>query len=163
MGTAAVEDPDLVAPVAARQPVALGLDVRGREVSIKGWTEGAGLDIADALHRLADSGAERRRGHPDPTARACSAAPTTTDSPSCSAYVLDVIASGGVGELAHLRALDPIEHAGRHLAGAIVGTAIYEGRVDVAEAVRALTAAPANWQPLRTGTGSRCVPARRVA
>src|SRR5690554_5203020 len=57
MGTAAVENPDLVADIAARQSVALGLDVRGREVSVKGWTEGSGLDIADALARLADSGA----------------------------------------------------------------------------------------------------------
>ena len=57
MGTAAVQDPALVDAVAARQPVALGLDVRGREVSIKGWTEGSGLDIADAVARLDDSGA----------------------------------------------------------------------------------------------------------
>ena len=49
MGTAAVESPELVADVVPIVPVALGLDVRGREVSIKGWTEGSGLDIADAL------------------------------------------------------------------------------------------------------------------
>ncbi len=139
MGTAAVEDPELVAEVAARQPVALGLDVRGREVSIKGWTQGAGLDIADALHRLADSGAgavvvtqirgEGMLGGPDYDG--LTELLRLTD--------LDIIASGGVGEIAHLRALATIEHAGRHLAGAIVGTAIYEGRVDVAQAVRALT------------------------
>ena len=42
MGTAAMEDPDLVATVASRQPVALGLDVRGREVAVRGWAEGSG-------------------------------------------------------------------------------------------------------------------------
>src|SRR5690606_3604655 len=57
MGTAAVADPDLVEQVAARQPVALGLDVKGREVAVKGWVEGSGLDIADALSRLSDRGA----------------------------------------------------------------------------------------------------------
>ena len=51
---------------------------------------------------------------------------------------LDVIASGGVGTLADLLALDAVAAGGRRLAGAIVGTAIYEGRVDVAEAVTAL-------------------------
>jgi phosphoribosylformimino-5-aminoimidazole carboxamide ribotide isomerase len=53
---------------------------------------------------------------------------------------LDVIASGGVGTLADLVALDAVEAGGRRLAGAIVGTAIYEGRVDVADAVTALGA-----------------------
>ena len=51
---------------------------------------------------------------------------------------LDVIASGGVGTLDDLLALDAVAAGERRLAGAIVGTAIYEGRVDVAEAVAAL-------------------------
>ncbi len=51
---------------------------------------------------------------------------------------LDVIASGGVGTLADLLALDAVQADGRRLAGAIVGTAIYEGRLDVGEAVQAL-------------------------
>lgn len=139
MGTAAIERPALVAEVAASQPVALGLDVRGREVSIKGWTEGAGLDIGDALDRLADSGAtavvvtqiqgEGLLGGPDLDGLA--ELLERTD--------LDVIASGGVGELAHLRQLDGLERDGRRLSGVIVGTALYEGRVDVAEAVATLS------------------------
>lgn len=139
MGTAAVEHPELVAEVAAVQPVALGLDVRGREVSIKGWTEGAGLDIADALARLADSGAsavvvtqiqgEGLLGGPDYDGLGELLELTP----------LDVIASGGVGELDHLRRLDRLERGGRRLSGVIVGTALYEGRIDVAEAVAALT------------------------
>lgn len=138
MGTAAVEQPALVAEVAAAQPVALGLDVRGREVSIKGWTEGAGLDIADALARLAGCGAsavvvtqiqgEGLLGGPDLDGLA----------ELLELTALDVIASGGVGELEHLRLLACLERGGRTLSGVIVGTAIYEGRVDVAEAVAAL-------------------------
>jgi len=138
MGTAAVEHPELVEQVASAQPVALGLDVRGREVSIKGWTEGAGLDIADALARLEASGAEAvvvtqiqgegLLGGPDLDGLA----------ELLELTALDVIASGGVGELEHLRELVCIERDGRRLSGVIVGTAIYEGRVDVSEAVRAL-------------------------
>ncbi len=140
MGTAAVQDPSLVEQVAAVQPVALGLDVRGREVSIKGWTEGSGLDIADALDRLSGSGAEavvvtQIRGEgllEGPDLDGLTELLRLTD--------LDVIASGGVGELAHLVQLARIEQQGRHLAGAIVGTAIYEGRVDVHDAVSAIAA-----------------------
>jgi phosphoribosylformimino-5-aminoimidazole carboxamide ribotide isomerase len=52
---------------------------------------------------------------------------------------LPVIASGGVGTLDDLRALDGLEVHGRRLAGAIVGRAIYEGRLDVAGALRAIS------------------------
>ncbi|MGK2929941.1 MAG: HisA/HisF-related TIM barrel protein [Acidimicrobiales bacterium] len=138
MGTAAVQDPELVEAVAAAQPVALGLDVRGREVSIKGWTEGSGLDIAETLGRLNGSGAaavvvtqiqgEGLLGGPDLDGLAELLALTD----------LDVIASGGVGNLVHLVALAGLERAGRRLSGAIVGTAIYEGLVDIAAAVAAL-------------------------
>ena len=138
MGTAAMEDPDLVAAVAARQRVALGLDVRGREVAVHGWEAGSGVDWTDALRRLAATGAEAvvvtqidvegLMGGPDVTGLAEVLAATE----------LDVIASGGVGTLADLIALDAVEADGRRLAGAIVGTAIYEGRLDVAEAVSAL-------------------------
>lgn len=137
MGTAAVRDPELVSIVAAEQPVALGLDVRGREVSVAGWTEGSGLDIADALARLANSGAtavvvtqidgEGLLGGPDLVGLA--ELLTLTD--------LDVIASGGVGELAHLGQLAALEHGGRGLAGVIVGTALYEGRFSATDAVAA--------------------------
>lgn len=141
MGTAAVENPDLVSDIASRQPVALGLDVRGREVSVKGWTQGSGLDIADALGRLADSGAgavvvtqitgEGLLGGPDTDGLA--ELLELTD--------LDVIASGGVGVVDHLVELAAVERAGRRISGAIVGTAIYEGHVDVAEAVNRLKGA----------------------
>ncbi len=140
MGTAAVEDPALVEAVASVQPVALGLDVRGREVSIKGWTEGSGLDIADALDRLAGAGAEavvvtQIRGEgllEGPDIEGLTELLRLTD--------LDVIASGGVGVLADLVELAGIEEAGRRLSGAIVGTAIYEKRVDVRDAVSVLGA-----------------------
>ena len=51
---------------------------------------------------------------------------------------LEVVASGGVGNVDHLRSLDAVEVEGRRIGGVIVGTAIYEGRVDVAEALAAL-------------------------
>jgi len=143
MGTAALDGPDLVAEVAARQRVALGLDVKGREVVVRGWAEGSGVDWDAALARLADTGAEAvvvtqvqvegLMGGPDVEGLAAVLAATE----------LEVVASGGVGTLEDLLALAAIEHEGRRLAGAIVGTAIYEGRLDVATAVTALAEATA--------------------
>jgi phosphoribosylformimino-5-aminoimidazole carboxamide ribotide isomerase len=142
MGTAAMESPELVAEIAARQPVALGLDVKGREVAVKGWLEGSGTDIREALRRLADAGAsavivtqidvEGLMGGPD----LAGLSEVLRSTP------LPVIASGGVGALGDLLALDDLEVDGRRVAGAIVGTAIYEGRVSVVDAVRSLAGNP---------------------
>lgn len=143
MGTAAMEDPDLVATIAARQPVALGLDVRGREVAIRGWAEGSGVEWPDALRRLADAGAQAVVVTQIEVEGLMGGADTGGLAEVLAATELDVIASGGVGTLADLVALDAVEAGGRRLAGAIVGTAIYEGRLDVAEAVAALTGSAA--------------------
>ena len=143
MGTAAMEDPDLVATIAARQPVAIGLDVRGREVAVRGWLEGSGVEWPDALRRLADAGAEAVVVTQIDVEGLMGGADTGGLAEVVAATRLDVIASGGVGSLADLLALDGIEADGRRLAGAIVGTAIYEGRLHVADAVRALAGTPA--------------------
>jgi phosphoribosylformimino-5-aminoimidazole carboxamide ribotide isomerase len=139
MGTAAMEDPDLVATIASRQPVALGLDVRGREVAVRGWAEGSGVEWPEALARLAEAGAEAVVVTQIEVEGLMAGADTSGLAEVVAATDLDVIASGGVGTLADLLALDAVAAGDRRLAGAIVGTAIYEGRVDVAEAVAALS------------------------
>ena len=67
VGTAAVEHPELVDELATLHPgaVAVGLDVRGREVAVRGWEEGSGLDLVElraALRGVGGRGADR---HPD--------------------------------------------------------------------------------------------------
>jgi phosphoribosylformimino-5-aminoimidazole carboxamide ribotide isomerase len=138
VGTAVVERPELIAQIAARQRVAVGLDVRGDEVAVRGWTAGTGVAWRDVLPGLAGTGAEavvvtqiRREGMmqgPDLAGLA----------EVLSATSLGVIASGGVSSVADLLALAALEAGGRRLAGAIVGTAIYDGAVAVAEAVEVL-------------------------
>lgn len=138
VGTAAILDPGIVEAISARQRTAIGLDIRGREVSIRGWTAGAGADWDEVLPRLADAGAEAvivtqieregLMGGPD--------IPGLTE--MLGATELEVIASGGVSSLEDLRALDAVEVNGRRLAGAVVGTAIYEGAVPVDQAVEVL-------------------------
>ena len=132
MGTAALE-PDgaaLVAEVAAGQRVAIGMDVKGREVVVRGWAEGSGIDWADALVTLQDAGAEAVVVTQVEVEGLMGGADLTGLAEVLAATPLDVIASGGVGTLDDLRAQRDLG-----VAGAIVGRAIYEGRFTVADAV----------------------------
>ena len=138
IGTAALSDPDLVAIVARDHPVAVGLDARAEEVATDGWTRGSGRSVLEVARGFADVGVEAlvvtdidrdgTLGGPDLSG--LSEVLAATD--------LDVIASGGVSSLEDLHDLARIDVDGRVLAGVIVGKAIYEGRIDVAEAVATL-------------------------
>lgn len=139
VGTAALEDPAFVRRLAARHPVAVGLDARGRDVAVRGWIEGSGTDLLDLAKAFEDAGVAAlvvteisRDGTlegPDLDGLAKVVASTS----------IPVIASGGVGTLDDLRALAGLESGGRRLSGAIAGRAIYEGRFTVNDAVEALT------------------------
>ena len=132
MGSAAVADPDLVDAVSSIIPVAVGLDHRGGELAVHGWTEVSGVSLAAALSRFASAAAfvitdidrDGLLGGPDVDGLA--AAVAATDVP--------VIASGGVGSLDDVRALAAID--GLH--GIITGRALYEGRFSVADALAVL-------------------------
>ena len=139
LGTAAVERPGLVGEVASLGAVAVGLDVRGRELAVHGWTESSGLLLGPALRQFEGLGAEalvvtqiEQDG--------------TLEGPDIGMYRealeatrLDVVASGGVGTPGHLDDLAALDVDGRRLAGVIVGRALYEGNVDVAAAIGRLT------------------------
>jgi phosphoribosylformimino-5-aminoimidazole carboxamide ribotide isomerase len=142
LGTAALEDPALVRLLASRHPVAVGLDARGREVAVRGWEEGSGQDLLDVARGFADAGVEAlivteiaRDG--------------TLEGPDLDglgevleATELPVIASGGVGTLADVIALDALRWAGRRLSGAIVGRALYEGAFTLSDALASVSAKP---------------------
>ena len=143
IGTAAVEHPELVTELAARYPgrVAVGLDARGRQVAVKGWTETTGADLVELAQRfegegvaaliVTEIGRDGTMAGPDLDQLGAVLEATS----------IDVVASGGVGTLDHLRALSGLRAGsggGRSLAGVIVGRAIYEGRFTVEEALRCL-------------------------
>jgi phosphoribosylformimino-5-aminoimidazole carboxamide ribotide isomerase len=138
MGTAAVESPDLVASVAAIGSVAVGLDLRGDEVAVRGWTAGSGLGLEEALDRFATLGTdafvitriERDGTLEGPDLSGLRGALESTG--------IDVVASGGVGRPGDLTDLADLEVDGRRLAGIIIGRALYEGTVDLAAAVEAM-------------------------
>jgi phosphoribosylformimino-5-aminoimidazole carboxamide ribotide isomerase len=107
-------------------------------VVVRGWAEGSGVAWDDALTRLERVGAEAVVITQVEVEGLMGGADLHGLAEVLAATPLEVVASGGVGTLADLLALSAVEAGGRRLAGAIVGTAIYEGRLDVAEAVAAL-------------------------
>jgi len=143
IGTAAITDPGLVERVAGAHPgrVAVGLDHRlvgeTREIALRGWTEGSGVGLLEAVRRVADSGAavvvvtnidrDGMLAGPDldGMAEVLAASP------------VPVVASGGVSSAADLTALARLSADGRGLEGVIVGKALHEGRLTVEEAVAA--------------------------
>ncbi|MDQ1425769.1 MAG: phosphoribosylformimino-5-aminoimidazole carboxamide ribotide isomerase [Acidimicrobiaceae bacterium] len=136
MGTAALRDPDLVTRVSAWMAVAVGLDHRGGELAAHGWTESTGLRLIEVLDWfpsaaafvVTEIGRDSTLAGPDLDGLAA----------VLGATAVPVIASGGVGSLDDVKALDALDASGRRLAGVIVGKAIYEHRFAVADAVAVL-------------------------
>ena len=137
LGTVAVEDPDLVREAARAFPgqVAVGIDARGGRVATRGWAEETDVEVTDLARSFEDAGVaaiiytdiNRDGAMQGPNVEATAAL--------ANAVSIPVIASGGVSSLADLIAL---RDCGAPLDGAISGRALYDGALDLKEALRAL-------------------------
>jgi len=142
LGTTAVEDPALAVECARLRPgaVAVGLDYRRHpdgmlEAASRGWTQGSGHDVTELLDALCTASLaaviataiDRDGTLGGPDLEGLSAILDATTHP--------VIASGGVGSAADLRSLAGLrgEASGRRLGGVVVGRALVDGRLSVAE------------------------------
>ena len=138
LGTAAVENPDLVREAARAFPgrIAVGLDARNGRIATKGWAEETTLTATDLARAFEDAGIaaivytdiDRDGAMGGPNVAATAALARTVSIP--------VIASGGVSSLDDLRQL---KETGV-ISGAISGRALYEGALDLGEAMRLLAA-----------------------
>ncbi len=139
VGSAAVEHPEMVGELSTLHPgqVAVGLDARGRDVAIHGWTDATGLDLVGLARRFDEPGIGALIVT-DITRDGMLSGPALDQLEAVVAAVaVPVIASGGVATADDLRALAAFEVAGKRLAGAIVGRAIYESRFTVEEGIAA--------------------------
>src|SRR5436190_7166312 len=134
IGTAALEQPEWCARAIATygDRVAVGLDVRGRTLAARGWTQEGG-DLYETLARLDSEGCARyvvtdvnKDGMlQGPNLDLLRAVCEATDRP--------VVASGGVTTIDDIEALMGLVEVG--VEGAIAGTALYTGSLDLAEAL----------------------------
>jgi phosphoribosylformimino-5-aminoimidazole carboxamide ribotide isomerase len=136
LGTVAVENPALVRDAARAFPgqVAVGIDARNGRVATKGWATETDMIVTDLARSIEDAGVaaiiytdiNRDGAMGGPNVRA------TAD--LARAVSIPVIASGGVSSVQDLQDLK----ATGVIAGAISGRALYDGAIDLAEALAAL-------------------------
>jgi phosphoribosylformimino-5-aminoimidazole carboxamide ribotide isomerase len=141
IGTAAVRDPPFVKQAARDYPgrIAVGLDARDGKVAVKGWAESSELSVLEIARRFEDVGV---------------AAIVYTDIARdgmlqglnfdatialADAISIPVIASGGLASIEDIKRL--LEPRAKKLAGAIAGRALYDGRLEPAEALKLIRAA----------------------
>ncbi|MCL9812266.1 1-(5-phosphoribosyl)-5-[(5-phosphoribosylamino)methylideneamino]imidazole-4-carboxamide isomerase [Natranaeroarchaeum aerophilus] len=135
MGTAAVNDPDLVAEISADYPgsVVVSLDAKDGEVVVEGWTEGTGINPAEAAARYEELGAGAILFTDVDVEGRLEGVQTEPVRKVVEAVDIPVIASGGVASIDDIRDL--------RAAGAsavVVGSALYEGEFTLEEARAAL-------------------------
>ena len=147
LGTAAVEDPALLARLSQRWPgrVSAGLDYRRNragelEVAVRGWTHPTGRSLAEILAGLTDLALAAvvvtdidRDGTGDGPDFTGLAAVLRSSGPP-------VISSGGVAGALDLQRLALLDAGGRRLDGAIVGRALLAGQLTIGEALAACRA-----------------------
>lgn len=138
LGTIAARNPNLVREAAKLHPgrIAVGIDARKGQVAVEGWGETSALSARDLALRFADAGIAAiiytdidRDGmlqgvNVDATLALAAAVP------------VPVIASGGLGSMADIERLAQPDCA--KLGGVIAGRALYDGRIDSAQALRIL-------------------------
>jgi len=141
IGTAAVRDPELVKAAAKNFPsrVAVGLDARDGKVAVAGWAQTSELSALDIARQFEDAGiaaiiyTDIAR---DGLLKGLNLEATVA---LADAVSIPVIASGGLASLDDVRAL--LHPRATKLAGAIAGRALYDGRLDAAEALALIRAA----------------------
>ena len=143
IGTAAVRDPAFVKEAAKEYSgrVAVGLDARDGKVAVEGWAEASELTVLDIARRFEDAGVAAIIYTDIARDGMLQGINWDATIALAEAVSIPVIASGGLASMDDIRTL--LEPRARKLEGAIAGRAIYDGRLDVPEALRMLRDAEA--------------------
>jgi len=141
LGTVALRNPDLVREACRKFPgrVAVGIDAKGGKVAVEGWAETSEMTAAELARRFADAGVAAiifTDVDRDGVLKGINIEATLL---LASATSVPVIASGGLASLADIRRL--LEPDCQILEGAISGRALYDGRLDAAEALKLIAEA----------------------
>jgi phosphoribosylformimino-5-aminoimidazole carboxamide ribotide isomerase len=140
LGTAAVKNPDLVRESCAAFPgrIAVGIDARGGRVAVEGWAETSDITAVDLARRFEDAGVAAIV-HTDIDRDGVLGGPNLEASAALAdAVTIPVIVSGGVASLEDLRAIKSRAQTSPGLSGVISGRALYDGQIDLSEAIAVL-------------------------
>lgn len=135
IGTAALENPDLVREAARDNPgrIVVAVDARDGMVATRGWADVSDVAVADLARRFEDAGVAALLftdvGR-DGLLKGCNVEATVA---LARAVAIPVIASGGVTDIADIHALRP--HVADGVEGVITGRALYDGRLDLKWAI----------------------------
>ncbi len=142
LGTVALSDPSLVVKAAAAFPeqVAVGLDLRGGKVAVKGWVETSDVTGVDLARRFEDAGVAALIVTDIGRDGAMTGPNVDVIGQVADAVSIPTIASGGMSAVADITALKA--RKGTPIAGAILGRALYEKAIDPAEALTAARRPP---------------------
>jgi phosphoribosylformimino-5-aminoimidazole carboxamide ribotide isomerase len=135
LGTKACDSPDFVGALAADfgSRIVVGIDARDGFVAVKGWTEKTALPAVEFAQQVDRLGVQHIVFTDVSTDGMLTGPNYFAISALCGAVSCHVIASGGVGNIDHVRRLQRVsdELAGKNLVGVIIGKALYDGRVDL--------------------------------
>jgi phosphoribosylformimino-5-aminoimidazole carboxamide ribotide isomerase len=143
IGTGAVRNPELVKEAAKAFPgrIAVGLDARDGKVAVEGWAKTSELPALTIAKRFEDAGVAAIIYTDIVRDGMLQGLNLDATIAVADAVSIPVIASGGFASLEDVRAL--LEPRAKKLEGAIVGRALYDGRLDAAAALRLVRAARA--------------------
>ena len=138
LGTAALRDPDLVRRACKTYPgrIAVGIDARGGRVAVQGWAEESTVTARDLATALEDAGAAAIIYTDIDRDGALEGVNVESTVDLARSIRTPVIASGGVSSLADIEKLKAVADAG--IAGVICGRALYDGRLDLRQALALL-------------------------
>ena len=137
LGTAVVKNPALVREAAAKFPgkVAVGIDARDGLVAVEGWAEVSTLPARDLAERFRDAGVAAVIYTDIGRDGILSGINVDATADLARNLGIPVIASGGLASVDDIHRLKVREADG--IAGVIIGRALYDGRVDPAQALKA--------------------------
>jgi len=136
LGTAALTDPAFVRAAARAHPgrIVVGADAKGGKIATEGWAAVSELTPVELGRRFEDAGVAAILFTDIDGDGLLQGVNVTATAALAAALRIPVIASGGVGSIADIDALIAADQP--NIEGVVIGRALYDGRIDAAEALR---------------------------
>lgn len=140
LGTAAVENPELVHQACREFPgkIAVGLDAKDGLVAVRGWAQTSNLTVGDIAERFSDAGVAAIIFTDIARDGILTGLNLEATAQLAKSTSIPIIASGGLSSLEDIKSLLQPEY--NMIYGAISGRALYDGRIDVTEALNLIAA-----------------------